>query len=241
MCVCVCVCVAIKCTITCSQLLYDIKSRDSSSPSESTVKRWIDCLNETLKCCLTYSERLASVLINRANNLRRELKNQGGRRRQDILSQNWSLVLSEQGEAQEEVVKLQQQVKTLQTMVQASSRALREIQETPSRKRTAKHYSKRHEKRIKKRHAEQCTATLSWLENEGLTPISVTVVNNETSELQTIWMKKDLEQTLNLDGEELSEDDVDLVSMLYVKDTMCLEAHITKWPLSVPVCLGTTF
>ena len=39
------------------------------------------------------------------------------------------------------------------------------------------------------------------------------------SELQTIWMKKDLEQALNLDGEELSEDDVDLVSMmLYVKD-----------------------
>ena len=181
------------CTNTYSQLLFDITCRDSSSPPESTVRRWIDRINENLKCCLTYSERLASILINRANNLRRKLKNQGGRRRQNILSQNWSLVISqEQSEVHEEVAQLQQQVKTLHNMVQASSRALREIQETPSRKRTAKHYSKRHEKRIKKQRAEQCTATLSWLEDEGLTPVSVTVVNNETSELQTIWMKKDL-------------------------------------------------
>ena len=129
------------------------------------------------------------------------------------------MISQEQSKVHEEVAQLQQQVKTLQNMVQASSRALREIQETPSRKRTAKHYSMRHKKRIKKLRAEQCTATLSWLEDEGLTPVSVTVVNNETSELQTIWMKKDLEQALNLDGEELNEDEIDLVSMmLYVKD-----------------------
>ena len=147
-------CEAMKRTNIYSQLLYDITSQDSSNSSESTIKRWIDRLNETLKCCLMYSERLASILINRANNLQRKLKNQGGRRRQEILSQNWSLVISEPGEAQEEVAKLQQQVKTLQSMVQASSRALREIQETPSRKCTPKHYSKRHEKRIKKQCAE---------------------------------------------------------------------------------------
>ena len=53
-----------------------------------------------------------------------------------------------------------------------------------------------------------------------LTPVSVTVVNNEMSELQPIWMKKDLERALNLDGEELNEDEIDLVSMMlyYVKD-----------------------
>ena len=181
-----------KCTNTYSQLLFDITCRDSSSPPESTVRRWIDRINDNLMCCLIYSERLASILINRANNLRRKLKNQGGRRCQNI-SQNWSLVISqEQSKVNEEVAQLQQQVKTLQTMVQASLRALREIQETPSRKRTAKHYSTRHKKRIMKLHAEQCTAALSWLEDEGLTPVSVTVVNNETSELQTIWIKKDL-------------------------------------------------
>ena len=44
------------------------------------------------------------------------------------------------------------------------------------------------------------------------------IVVNETSELQTIRMKKDLEQALNLDGEELNEDEIDMVSTLYVKD-----------------------
>ena len=100
-----------------------------------------------------------------------ELKNQGGRWHQNILSHNWSLVLSEQW-----------QVKTLQSMVQAS-RALKEIQETPTWKRTAKHL-KQHEKQIKKQCAEQCTATLLWLENEGLTSVSVTVMNNGMYELQ---------------------------------------------------------
>ena len=63
-------------------------------------------------------------------------------------------------------------------------RVLKEIQETPSRthKRTSKHYSKRQEYRIKKR-IEGCPVTLAWLEDEGVSPVSVTVVDNETMEL----------------------------------------------------------
>ena len=150
-----------------------------------------------------------------------KLKNQGGRKRQEILSQDWTLVVPAEGESYNEVEKLQKQVKSLQGVVKASSRVLKEIQETPSwtRKQTAKHYSKRQEYRIKKQRVDGCAASLAWLEDEGVSPVSVTVVNNETMELQTLTLNKDFERALNLEGEQLSEEDTHLVSMmLYVKD-----------------------
>lgn len=82
----------------------------------------------------------------------------------------------------DEVTKLSQQVQSLQSQVRATSRILREIQlPTPSCKRTAKHYSQRHERRIKKVRQEECAAALSWLDE---TPVSVTVMNLETQELE---------------------------------------------------------
>lgn len=146
------------------------------------------------------------VLVNHANHLRAKLKNQGGKKRQQILSQNWTLVLPAEGGTYKKVEKLQNQVKSLQGVVKAS-RVLKEIQETPSRtrKRTSKHYSKRQEYRIKKQRVEGCAATLAWLEDEGVSPVSVTVVDNK--------------RALNLDSEQLSEEDTNLIStMLYVKD-----------------------
>ena len=84
----------------------------------------------------------SSILVNRVNHLRAKLKNQGGRKRQEIFSQNWTLVLPAERETYKEVEKLQNQVKSLQGVVKASSRVLKEIQETSSQthKRTSKHY-----------------------------------------------------------------------------------------------------
>ena len=122
----------------------------------------------------------------------------------------------------DDVTKLSQQVQSLQNQVQASSRVLQQIQlPTPSRKRarTSKHYSQRHRRRIKKLRQEECAAALSWLDEEGLTPVSVTVMNQETQKLEQLSLRKDLEEALHLDGESLSDQQADLVSMmLYVKD-----------------------
>ena len=43
------------------------------------------------------------------------------------------------------------------------------------RKQSAKHYSKRHEQRLKKARAGACEASLAWLEDQGLTPLEVVV------------------------------------------------------------------
>ena len=55
---------------------------------------------------LTYSQRLASTLVNHANHLRQKMKNQGGRRRQSILSQNWTLKIPAYGGSHKEMAML---------------------------------------------------------------------------------------------------------------------------------------
>lgn len=72
---------------------------------------------------------------------------------------------------------------------------------------------------MKKRRIDECTAALTWLEEEGLTPVKVVVMNSETRELEQITLRKDLERALNARGEHISRDEADMISMmLYVKD-----------------------
>ena len=57
------------------------------------------------------------------------------------------------------------------------------------------------------------------MEKDGLTPVSVTVMNTRTNALETFSIRKDLERALNLNEEEIREQEADVVSMmLYVKD-----------------------
>lgn len=208
-----------------SRLLYNITREDPSHPSEVIVKQWIKRLNDSLRCSLRYSCSLASTLVQRANNLKWRIKNKGGRQRDSILSQNWTLHTDIDTVAPPtqsgDMVSLTRQVKSLQSQVQASTRVLQKIQETPTRrKRTAKHFSTRHERRRKKQRVDECAAALSWLEDEGFSPVSVTLMNNDTHELTRVTIREDIENALGLQsGEELTEKDADIVSMmLYIKD-----------------------
>lgn len=210
-----------------SRLLYNISREDPSRPSEDIVKQWIKKLNDTLQCSLRYSCSLASSLIQRVNNLKWRIKNKGGRQRDRVLSQNWKLttdigtVAPPTETPSGDVARLTQKVKSLQSQVQASARVLQQIQETPSRrKRTAKHYSKRHERRVKKRRVDECVAALSWLEDEGFSPVNVTLMNNETNELTRVTIRENIENAMSLQTrEELTEKEADIVSMmLYIKD-----------------------
>ena len=57
-----------------------------------------------------------------------------------------------------------------------------------------------------------------WMK-KGLTPSIVTVLNKETSYTEIVCVRKDLKAALNLDGEDLGQQEVDMISMmLYVKD-----------------------
>ena len=64
---------------------------------------------------------------------------------------------------------------------------------------------------------EEYATALSWME-DGLTPVSVTVMNTRTNVLKTFSIRKDLERALNLNEEEIGEQEADVSMMLYVKD-----------------------
>ena len=56
---------------------------------------------------------------------------------------------------------------------------------------------------------EECSAALSWLEGDGLTPVSMMVLNSETNELEKVTMRKDIQDALHLSGEQISEKEAD--------------------------------
>ena len=88
-----------------------------------------------------------------------------------------------------------------------------------SRKRTAKHYSKRHERRLKKQRVTDCTNALNWLENEGFTPISLTVMNHSTKSSEIFRLRHNMDSLFDLDGESFDRNDEERVlMMLYIKD-----------------------
>ena len=88
-----------------------------------------------------------------------------------------------------------------------------------TRKRTAKHYSKRHESRLKKQRLTDCTNVLNWLENEGFTPISLTVMNHSTKSSEIFQLQHNMDSLFDLDGESFDRNDEERVlMMLYIKD-----------------------
>ena len=123
------------------------------------------------------------------------------------MSLDWKLTTSVEEIEQsltEQCSALQQQVQTLETQLQSSQCILRNISnpEKDTLKRTAKHYSKRHERRMKRQRVEECTSALSWLGDDRL---KIVVMNNETKCIENIVLRKDIEIALNISGQKYSQ------------------------------------
>lgn len=153
-------------------------------------------------------------MIERANYLRRKVRSfKGGATKQRFLQLDWKLSVArcevaDSTAIRERIVQLEQQLLEQKT------------HHGHQRKRTAKHHSKRHERRIKKQRVDDCLSSLSWLESSGLTPVRLVTFNAETKETQTIVLNKELEKSLNLNhSESITEPEEDrIMMMLYVKD-----------------------
>ena len=65
----------------------------------------------------------------------------------------------------------------------------------------------------------ECNAALSWLQDDGRTPVQLLVLNRHTNAAETITLDTDLKRALDLRDEHLGRDMEQLVSMmLYIKD-----------------------
>ena len=66
----------------------------------------------------------------------------------------------------------------------------KENRQTPARRRsrTAKHYSKRHMRRLKKQRLEDISNSLNWLQADRMRPVKLIVYNEETKQEETILL-----------------------------------------------------
>ena len=80
-------------------------------------------------------------------------------------------------------------------------------------------YSESHKRRLKRTRAQTCELSLSWLEKEGLIPISVQVHNRESGKTETVSLSQSDTISLFGPGDDTSEDNLAIINMLlFVKD-----------------------
>lgn len=96
-----------------SKFLYKITKSDSTAPGESVVCRWIEKIATNLRLVITYTPRLHTVLVRRANYLWQKVKRMlGSVPKQKLLQQSWEVKLED-----DELVNLQQNVANLEEQV----------------------------------------------------------------------------------------------------------------------------
>ena len=192
-------------------MFYGIVKDSSSHPDEATIKEWLHQLQSAVESCISivFSSHLAQVLINRANYLKWKVRQlRGSIPRQRFLQQLWKF--SFEREEQEAT----------------PTRSTALTKPSGKRRRTSKQYSKRHERRLKRQRLEDISNSLTWLQDEGLTPIKLTVVNRETQEIEAIELPG-LEEALCLNDETVDRStEEQVLMMLYVKDRFNVSASL---------------
>lgn len=96
--VCLCTCIILlSFPRICSKFLYELTRSDGHSPSESVIRRWIGAIASKLGVSLQYTDRMKTLLVRRANFLRRKVKSfKGSAKRQQYLQLTWEFCLNEQ-------------------------------------------------------------------------------------------------------------------------------------------------
>ena len=80
-------------------------------------------------------------------------------------------------------------------------------------------YSESHRRRLKRQRTESCNKSLSWLEDQGFIPVTVTMQNLSTGMEETIHLCDDDLVELFGQSNDMDDETLDMVSMmLYIKD-----------------------
>ncbi len=210
-----------------SQSLWELTREATSLPPIETVERWAARLSEVLGITIRCTQCVYKMLTARASFLRAKSRQiRGGVQRKKFFGHNWTLKLpakhvSTPAQVAKENVQLRAQVRSLTSSLITTADELRRMQqgiETRGKRNAPGDYTDRHQRRLKKQRVDSCRASLSWLQQEGLTPLSVDVLNSKTSRKQTIKLGS-IEEALHTEGGSIEQPELDMVTMmLYIKD-----------------------
>ena len=228
----------------CSQFIYELTRQDGTSPVAATVQTWIQKIGEQFGVVIQYSERLYRLLVNRANNIRRKVRQHSGSiPKQKFLQLTWELKLhstevevaamgSKIKALEAEVSSLRDQHSDMERQVQKlvsdkklllkntrrlSDRLNKSTSPLQERGRSIKQfedYSESHKRRLKRARSQTCTTSLSWLHDEGFAPISIQVRNLESGNVETITLNQADSVSLFGSNERISEDNLDVINMM---------------------------
>ena len=102
-------------------------SRFSSSPTIETVKGWLDALGKKLEVAINYTERLYSVIVSRANYVRRKLRSlKHGRNQENFKALDWELRIHQH---ELSITSIQKENKQLQQKLKTSEENCQELKE----------------------------------------------------------------------------------------------------------------
>ena len=158
-----------------SKFLYDLTRNDGTNPISIIVWRWIEWIQQHLRISIRYTERLHTVLVKRANYLKKKVRSlTGGAPRQRFYQQSWKLQLhpgeieplamkqqiqtleqevsamrDEAADLSEQVSTLQSKNKKLESKVCSLSEKLGKGGECATRYRSHSEYSESHKRRLK--------------------------------------------------------------------------------------------
>ena len=227
-----------------SQFIYELTRQDGTSPLVATVQTWIQKIGDKLGIAILYSERLYRVLVNRANHIRKKVRQcRGSIPKQKFLQITWEFQLhsdeievatlgdkikaleaevsalrDQHSDIQREVEKLESDKKVLcKTASKLSDRLKKSTTPLQGRGRSMipfEDYSDSHKRRLKRTRAHTCTTTLSWLHNEGLVPLSIQVRNLESGMVETISLSQADSASLFGQNERMSEENLDVIIMM---------------------------
>ena len=151
-----------------------------------------------------------------------ELKCEISHTAQDIQELRTVVDELQEGEEQSaEMYQLKTEIKRLQSRARDLTSELCKSS-PPTRERSYKlenEYSETYRRKLKRDRAKSCTDSLSWLENHGYRPTTVTVVNGVTGEEEELELCSDNLKQMFGETDEISKDAIDTVNMmLYIKD-----------------------
>ncbi len=221
---------------------YKLTRSFGTNPANEVVKDWLQKLCRRLEVAIICTRRIQTLLVNRANHLRKTVRSlKHGRNQRKFLAKDWdfcvyqdelSIVVVQKenftlkqdlAASVEECESVRKTNAQLKAQIQVASERLKHFGDTrmpleDGGTHTSREYSKSHKRCLKRKRVQECELSLAWLERQGYKATKVEAINKATGEIEVITLSP-TDSTDILGSDSVSDSDIDMINMiLFIKD-----------------------
>lgn len=179
-----------------SRCFYELTRDAKRSPGKEVIQQWLVAISEWTGVEPRLTPSIHTKLADRAHVVQTKVKRlarRGGRQMNDYLDLKWTFevpmidviqkVVDENKRLTQNLDKAKTKVQKLQTcLADLSNRNCQEQMGNSSsraKRKSVESCGERHLRRIKRKRAASCVASLAWLESEDCIPLKLTVQNRQ--------------------------------------------------------------